>query len=200
MRTISTLLCGLLLAVQAVAAQTNYASQIANLIDPAKLATLGERGANPRVQKAVYVLATARTEGEKPAKVLDHAVALAGYTNAAMAKLTKEALLRNLDIADKLGCLNVEGLAEMKRGKSPTVMMGPYKDDQLSVDHIIPRAVVPELDNVIANLEFMPMRMNAKKNSKIGDRQRDMANKFYQAGLLSRNGLEAVHNKSNKFQ
>ena len=32
-----------------------------------------------------------------------------------------------------------------------------YAGDQLSVDHIIPRAVVPELDNVIANLELMPL-------------------------------------------
>ena len=62
----------------------------------------------------------------------------------------------------------------------------------MSVDHIIPRAVVPELDNVIANLELMPLRMNESKIAKIGDRQRDMANKFYQAGLLSMKGLEAV--------
>ena len=55
----------------------------------------------------MYWLATARREGEKPAKVLDRAVALAGYKDAA-AKLTKDALLRNLDIADKLGCLNSE--------------------------------------------------------------------------------------------
>jgi hypothetical protein len=34
--------------------------------------------------------------------------------------------------------------------------------------------------------------MNESKNDKIGDRQRDMANKFYQAGLLSRKGLAAV--------
>jgi len=47
----------------------------------------------------------------------------------------------------------------MRRGKAPTVMKGPYKGDQLSVDHIIPHAAVPELDNVIANLELMPLRM-----------------------------------------
>ena len=144
------------------------------------------------MQKTVYWLATARKEGEGPAKVLDRAVVLAGYTNAAVAKLTKDALLRNLDIADKLGCLDDAGLAEMRRGKAPTVMKGPYKGDQLSVDHIIPRAVVPELDNVIANLELMPLRLNERKNAKIGSRQRDLANKFYQAGLLSRKGLEAV--------
>src|SRR6187455_847034 len=39
------------------------------------------------------------------------------------------------------------GRAEMRRGKAATVMKGPYQGDQLSVDHIIPRAVVPELDN-----------------------------------------------------
>ena len=45
MRVLSTLLCCLLLAFQAVAAQTDYAQHIASLIDPAKLATLGKRGA-----------------------------------------------------------------------------------------------------------------------------------------------------------
>ncbi len=192
MRFLSPALCWLLLAFQAAAAQADYTQHIASLIEPAKLVTLGERGADQRVQKAVYWLAAARKEGEKPAKVLGHAVPLAGYKNTEAAKLTKDALLRNLHIAERLGCLNDLGLAEMKRGRAATVMRGPYKGDQLSVDHIIPRAVVPELDNVIANLELMPLRMNESKNDKVGDRQRDMAKKFYQAGLLSKKGLEAV--------
>jgi len=174
-----------------LSAQPDYASHIASLIDRDKLATLGPRGANQRVQKCVYWLATARQAGQKPGDVLDRAVALAGYKRDA-ANLTKDALLRNLDIAEKLGCLNAAGLAEMKRGKAPTVMKGPYKGDELSVDHIIPRAVVPELDNVIANLELMPLKMNESKNATIGDRQRDMAKKLQQAGLLSKKGLEAV--------
>jgi len=129
---------------------------------------------------------------KSPPRCSDRAVTLAGYKNSDAAKLTKDVLLRNLDIAEKLGCLDDAGLAGMRRGKAATVMKGPYKGDQLSVDHIVPRAVVPELDNVIANLELMPLRMNESKNDKIGDRQRDMAKKFYQAGLLSRKGLEAV--------
>ena len=104
----------------------------------------------------------------------------------------RAALLRNLDIAEKLGCLDAEGMAEMRKGKAPTVRRGPYKGDQLSVDHIIPRAVVPELDNVIANLEFMPLRMNESKNDKLGARQTDLARKFNKAGLLSDEGLKAV--------
>lgn len=174
-----------------LAAQSDYASRISSLIDREKLATLGPRGANQRIQKAVYWLATARQAGQKPGDVLDRAVTLAGYKRDA-AKLTKVALLRNLDIAERLGCLNPAGLAEMRRGNAATVVKGPYTGDELSVDHIIPRAVVPELDNVIANLELMPLRMNQKKSATIGDRQRDMAKKFQEAGLLSREGLEAV--------
>ena len=44
MRVFSTFLCWLLLALTAGAAQTDQASKIASLIDPAKLVMLGERG------------------------------------------------------------------------------------------------------------------------------------------------------------
>jgi hypothetical protein len=37
-----------------LAAQTDYAKRIAPLIDPAKLATLGKREANQRVEKTVH--------------------------------------------------------------------------------------------------------------------------------------------------
>ena len=58
--------------------------------------------------------------------------------------------------------------------------------------HHPPRAVVPELDCVIANLELMPLRMNESKNAKIGSRQRSLAVKLHGAGLLSEVGLRAV--------
>ena len=54
------------------------------------------------------------------------------------------------------------------------------------------RAVCPELDHVIANLELMPLRMNESKNDKVGARQTDLARKFNKAGLLSDKGLKAV--------
>lgn len=170
----------------------DYADKIAPLIDPAKLATLGTRGANPRVQKYVYWLATATADKAQPSRVVDAAIRQAGYTNAQAVELTRKAMLRNLDIARQLGCLDADGLAEMRKGNAATVRRGPYKGDELSVDHIIPRAVVSELDNVIANLELMPLRMNEKKNAKIGQRQRSMAEKFKDAGLLSDPGLKAV--------
>lgn len=170
----------------------DYAKKLAPLLDPAKLATLRERGANPRVQKAVYWLATGRADKADPAKVVDVALRSVGMTNTAGAEMTKAALLRNLTIADRLGCLDAEGLAEMRKGKAATVRHGPFAGDQLSVDHIIPRAVVPELDNVIANLELLPLRVNERKNAKVGQRQRDLTRKLNKAGLLSDAGMKSV--------
>ena len=184
--------------VTAVAGNTDYADRIADLISPAKLATLGPRGGNPRIQKAVAQLEAARNDGQKIEKVAAKAVAIAGYTNASAAKLTASALVRNHDIASKLGCLDEAGLAEMRRGKSPTVKKGPYKGQELSVDHIIPRAVVPELDCVIANLELLPLRLNESKNDKIGTRQQSLAAKLHEARLLSAEGLRKVQSARSK--
>jgi hypothetical protein len=189
------LLCSLVLLLGLALRAEDYAARLTPLIDPAKLATLGSRGANPRIHKCVYWLDAARKAGQAPDKVVDGAVARAGYTNAS-ATLTKAALLRNLDIAEKLGCLNDVDLAEMRRGKSPVVRKGPYKGDELSVDHIIPRAVVPELDNVIANPELLPLKLNESKNSKIGERQRALAYRLHEAGMLSKTGLRTVETHS----
>ena len=118
-RTLAIILSLMLLA--GTSSWADHSSRIASLIDRSKLSTLGQRAANPRVQKAVYWLAMARAEGQQPAEVLDRAVAQAGY-KALAAALTRDALLRNLDIANKLGCLDAAGLSEMRHGKAPSVM------------------------------------------------------------------------------
>lgn len=176
-----------------------YAQRIAPLVDPAKLATLGTRAANPRVQKYVYWLATAKQEQLQPAQVAAAAVKLAGYTNAQAIELTKKAMLTNLGIAQKFGCLDREGLDEMRRGNAATVRLGPNKGDQLSVDHVIPCSVRPELDCVIANLELMPLRMNSKKNARVGQRQRALANQLVAAGLMSSRSADALSPKRGLF-
>lgn len=198
-RTAGRSLIGLFLLASALTLSAtsaeNYAERIAPLIDPAKLATLGERGANPRVQKYVAHLAEAKKSGVEVSNVVVQAVALVGMKGET-AILTTQAMLRNLTIAERLGCLDKAGLRDMRRGQSPTIRRGPYKGDQLSVDHIIPRAVCPELDNVIANLELMPLRMNEGKNAKIGDRQLSLAKQLRTAGLLSEKGFKAVKERA----
>jgi hypothetical protein len=173
-------------------ASSDYVGTLAALIDPAKLVTLGPRGANSRIQKAVYWLETARQNKQKPARVLSEAVRRAGYHNPKAAELTKKTLLQNLELARRYGCLNPAGLEEMRRGQAATILRGPHRGDQLSVDHIIPRDVVPELDCVIANLELMPLRPNEHKSDRIGKRQQSLAQALHQAGLLSQAGLARV--------
>jgi hypothetical protein len=183
---------GLLLMVAPVAA-ADTAAIISDLINPSKLATLRPRGANPRVQKSVYWLATAQRERANLTNLLDTAIATAGYTNALAARLTRDALLRNLDIAEKLGCLDADGLSEMRKGNAPTIRKGPYSGQELSVDHIIPRAVCVELDNVIANLELLPQRLNSAKSDRVGDRQVTLAQTLQRAGLLAPAAVQRVH-------
>lgn len=174
------------------AAETNIAVRIAVLIAPAKLATLRAGAANPRLQKAVCHLEEARRSGGAVMAVAVEAVRLAGYTNREAANLTADSLVRNHDIAEKLGCLKSVGLAEMRQGKSPTVTLGPYKGEELSVDHIIPKARAPELDRVIANLELLPLRLNQRKSDSVGERQVALARKLHRAGLLSTGGLARI--------
>ena len=194
----SLLLVGLLVGGGAVAWAAgdvdSYAQRISSLVDPAKLATLGARGANPRVEKYVALLAEGKADGVAPKKAAAKAVAVVGMKGKA-AKLTAEAMVRNLTIAERLGCLDSEGLGEMRKGQAPTVCRGPYRGENLSVDHIIPRAVVLELDNVIANLELMPLKLNEGKNARIGARQVSLARKLHKAGLLGAEGLAAVERK-----
>jgi hypothetical protein len=177
----------------------DYVEKVAPLIDPAKLATLKERGANPRVQKYTYWLWMAKVDGVNPATVVSAALQSVGMTNKLAVDLTKATMLRNVTTAERLGCFDKAGLEEMRKGNAATVRRGLYAGDQLSVDHIIPRAVVPELDNVIANLELLPQRANSKKNASVGQRQRDLAQKLYQAGLLTETGLRSVGARKHFF-
>ena len=162
----------------------NEAAQVASLIDPGKLATLGERGANPRIQKITAILATAKAQGKIPEEIAKQAVKQIGWADTPKGDLTAAAILRNLRIAESLGATTSEDIANMRKGKTATVRKGPYFGERLSVDHIIPRSVAPELDNVIANLELMPLRLNQAKGNMMGQRQRDLARKLHAAGIL----------------
>jgi hypothetical protein len=174
------------------AARYDAPSLIRPLIDPSKLATLGDRGTNTRVQKITAILWQAKINGQDPAKVADRAVELIGWGGTEKGRLTAAAMVRNVTILERLGGTTPEDLENMRRGRTATVRKGPYAGEILSVDHIIPRAVAPELDNVIANLELMPLSVNRRKNDKVGDRQVSLAKAFHAAGLLPAAGFQRV--------
>jgi len=166
---------------------------LVNLCDPAKIATLtSDRAANPRVRKIAYWLEVARQEGRDPQAEMDQVMARLGWGDTLKGDLTTAAMARNRIIAERLGCLDAEGMALLRRGSAPTIKFGPYAGEKLTVDHIIPRAVSPSLDLVLANLELMPHSLNMRKGSKIGQRQIDLANKFLQAGMISPQEHEVI--------
>jgi len=166
---------------------------LVSLCDPAKIATItAERGANPRVRKICYWLEMARRDGRDPSNEMRQVMVAVGWGGSAKGDLTSAAMVRNRMIAERLGCLDDAGMGDLRRGKAAIIRSGPYAGDKLSVDHILPRAVCPELDTTLANLELMPMRMNSSKSDSIGERQVDTARKFHAAGLLSQSGLDAV--------
>jgi hypothetical protein len=156
--------------------KSNDASSLLHpLTDPVKLSTLGDRGANSRIQKITAILWLAKADGRDPVDVANGAVTSIGWDGTEKGRLTAAAMVRNLTILERLGGTTPEDLEDLRRGKTALVRTGPYAGEVISVDHIIPRAVAPELDNVIANLELMPLSVNQKKNNTIGDRQRSLA-------------------------
>jgi hypothetical protein len=176
----------LLLATSPAWTQDAVRTALTSLADPAKLATLeSDRAANPRVRKIAYWLEIGRREGRSPESEMAAAMGAIGWGNRAKGQLTAAAMTRNRTIAERLGCLDDEGMQNLRRGRSPVIKRGPYAGEKLTVDHIIPRAVAPTLDKILANLELMPHSLNIRKGAKVGQRQLDLANKLLAAGVLT---------------
>jgi hypothetical protein len=185
-RVVAVVLFALSCLVAPVTAADASRVALVSLCDPAKIATLkSDRAANPRVRKIAYWLEVARQQGRDPKAEMDAVMTQLGWGGTAKGELTAEAMARNRTIAERLGCLDPEGMELLRRGVSPIVKRGPYEGEKLTVDHIIPRAVAPSLDLVLANLELMPNSLNLRKGAKVGQRQVDLANKLHAAGLLS---------------
>ena len=189
------LLFAFLLAVapSIMAAPSAAAVAIAAQTDPAKLATLkGERAANPRLKKCVYWLAYAEEQGEKPEAVLDESAKRNKTEGTPYAGFVRWGLLENLKIARELGLLTPEGMAELRRGKSATITKGQYAGQEAEADHVIPKAICPELQNQVMNLELLPASLNRLKSDKVTDRAKVFAKELYEAKLLSEEGWKKV--------
>jgi hypothetical protein len=166
----------LLLVLCCSFAQAQDAGMVAirSLTDPAKIATLKDPHAcNDRLLKVVYWLNQAQQVGRDPQVILD-----ASLVQQPRIGMLKESLLRNLLIANRLGLLTPANLDAMKRGKSPTVTLGPYAGEIAEVDHILPFAKFPQYGKEFWNLELMPQTLNRRKSDKVGQRQMDLLRKL----------------------
>ena len=91
------------MTVQSAESLSTCVRAIAAQSDPAKLATLGQRQANPRLKRILYWLAEARAAGEDPGDIIDRAQQRNGGAGTPRALLVKASLLRNLKICEALG-------------------------------------------------------------------------------------------------
>jgi hypothetical protein len=170
---------------------------IANLSDPAKLATLGERAANPRLNKIVYWLHAAEKRG-MPGEVTIWLAQSLNWTREPRASLVKESLLRNLRIARELGLFTGDNLERLRRGRAGIITRGPYAQTPVEIDHVIPYSLAGEAGNELANLEMLPETVNRRKSNQVGERQLELAVRLWDAGLISEESLARVQAQARK--
>jgi len=119
----------LLLALCAMApatAQSVERTALAALCDPAKIATLqSDRAANPRIRKIAYWLEVTRLNGNSPDAEMAATMEAVGWGGTLKGQLTAAAMARNRTIAERLGCLDAEGMELLRRGLAPTIKRGP---------------------------------------------------------------------------
>ena len=192
-----SLLLGLLILILGAVWQFNPVADVrtvAALIDPVKLAGLGERGANPRLNKLIYWLWHAEQRGLSPESSLSWALWLNGQQEP-QAGLVKEALLRNVKIATQLGLLDAQNLDHLRHGRAAIVRSGPYRGEVVEIDHIVPYSLAPEVGNDLANLEMLPRTLNRRKSNLVNERQLAHAERLHTAGLLTQKSLDQVRKK-----
>jgi len=193
MKLAATIFALMLLAATAAGTADPVQIALRSLCDPAKITTLeSDRAANPRIRKITYWLEVARQGGRLPETEMAATMEAIGWGGTLKGQITAAAMARNRTIAERLGCLDAEGMELLRRGRAPTITRGPYSGEKLTVDHIIPRALAPTLDKVPANLELMPHSLNIRKGAKVGQRQIDLANKLQAAGILTAEDHAAI--------
>lgn len=164
--------------------------ELAELIDPRELDKLtGKRAATPRLRRACYLLEMGRREGSNPRDMIYQA-----QTNPEGNRAWEQraALLLNYLTLQEYGRFGEEGMAKLKTSNAPTIVRGEFAGEIATVDHLLPRSVVPELDNKIFNLLFLAESLNQRKGNKIGEYGLEKARRWHSMGLLSSEGLAAA--------
>ena len=166
---------------------------VAPLLDPAKVATLkSDRAANPRAYKIHYWLEVGHRAGGDVAAMLETAQTATGYKDSPAGRADRAALLWSRRKLEAFGCFTGEGMDKLRRGGSPEITVGEHKGDTVALDHVIPRAIVEELDARFYNLEILPSKVNGAKSATIAEREVLLARRWHKEGLLSAEGLQAV--------
>ncbi|MDA7921301.1 hypothetical protein N9B73_06045 [Verrucomicrobiales bacterium] len=179
-------------ALEAKSAQKEAVNLIAPIVAYRDIYESGRsREANDLLLRAVALLIKAENEGGDPREILRVAERI-NNTPVNYSDLLTDSMLRNIKIARELKLDTPANLELMSEGKSPIVGSGPYTGEKIEVDHIVPRSLAPDLDNLLINLEMMPMTLNRRKSNKVTERAAAMAKRFYEAGVMTPDSFERV--------
>ena len=124
--------------------------------------------------------------------MLEAAQAVTGDKDSPARRTDRAALIWSRRKLEAFGCFTPEGLAKLRRGGSPQITEGEHAGEKVALDHVLPRAVVPELDACFYNLEILAAKVNRAKSAKITEREVAIARRWRKQGLLSDAGLVAV--------
>lgn len=174
-----------------VCAATPWKAALRDQSDPAKLATLGKRAANPRVNRIVFYLHQANESGTNPSEALDWAFGENGTTGL-VAVLSKGTQLLNYQHAIDWGLLTDDNLEKLKRGNAPVITKGRHQGQATDVDHIVPISLAPEAGNSLANLELLPSSVNRSKGASVGIHEFKFAKRLHEAGIIENDTLSTV--------
>lgn len=168
---------------------TEHEARLANqvirpLCDPAKISTLGERAANPRVHKLLYHLHELEVSGGNVAKALGAALPQQASVAAGYApRFAKEQILATYQAAKDMGVFDdMTNLQKMRRGLSPTILKGPATGQLVHVDHIIPLKYAPELGNNFANLRYSTASVNTARGAALDSDALNLSNRLQSTG------------------
>ena len=103
--------------------------------------------------------------------MLEAAQAATGNKDSPARRTDRAALIWSRRKLEIFGCFTPEGLAKLRKGGSPQITEGEHAGEKVALDHVLPRAVVPELDACFYNLEILAAKVNRAKSAKITERE-----------------------------
>ncbi|MEM6915051.1 MAG: hypothetical protein AAF491_00690 [Verrucomicrobiota bacterium] len=114
---------------------------------------LRARAMNDDMRIVSFHVYQAWKEGLDLSEVLDRAMPT-DQVPPNLKSLTTDRILENHGQAMRYGLYTPENLAALSMGRAPTVTKGEYAGEECQVEHIVPKNVVPLMDNLLVNLEY----------------------------------------------
>jgi hypothetical protein len=162
--------------------------------DPVKLATLGIRGGNPRLNRILAAMHHVEQAGADLLDFLRRWLPDEIHPDFYYSRpMTVDRLMANYTDAKAWRLFeNEANLQSLARGRSATILDGPYAGQKTHVDHIIPVSRAPELNANMANLRILPESVNVARSNVLDRDALHAAQLFQEIGWTPDEALTAA--------